>query len=214
MEIRVNFLDKLRLEARFDDFTVVTDQPIRYKGDASAPSPFDYFLASSALCAGYFVKLYCDTRKISTDNIRLSQNNVVDPVNRYKQILKIQVELPHEINEADRRGILRSIERCSVKRVVQEGPDFIIEEVDQLNGDAQSLLELHPLSKTNTFIAGKDFPVEQTIANMSRYYLIWASRSRSCHGVILFPMFGRYISVMRIHRCVSQMVKALPKKVH
>jgi ribosomal protein S12 methylthiotransferase accessory factor len=167
MEIRVNFLDKLRLEARFDDFTVVTDQPIRYKGDASAPSPFDYFLASSALCAGYFVKLYCDTRKISTDNIRLSQNNVVDPGNRYKQILKIQVELPHEINEADRRGILRSIERCSVKRVVQEGPDFIIEEVDQLNGDAQSLLELHPLSKTNTFIAGKDFPVEQTIANMS-----------------------------------------------
>ena len=168
MEIRVNFLDKLRLEARFDDFTVVTDQPIRYKGDASAPSPFDYFLASSALCAGYFVKLYCDTRKISTDNIRLSQNNVVDPGNRYKQILKIQVELPHEINEADRRGILRSIDRCSVKRVVQEGPDFIIEEVDQLNGDAQSPLELHPLSKTNTFIAGKDFPVEQTIANMSK----------------------------------------------
>ncbi len=167
MEIRVNFLDKLRLEARFDDFTVVTDQPVRYKGDASAPSPFDYFLASSALCAGYFVKLYCDTRKISTDNIRLSQNNVVDPVNRYKQILKIQVELPHEINEADRRGILRSIERCSVKRVVQEGPDFIIEEVDQLNGDAQSLLELHPFSETNTFVAGKDFPVEQTISNMS-----------------------------------------------
>ncbi len=37
MEIKVNFLDKLRLEARFDDFTVVADQPIRYKGDGSAP---------------------------------------------------------------------------------------------------------------------------------------------------------------------------------
>ena len=51
MEIKVNFLDKLRLEAKFDDFTVVADQPIRYKGDGSAPGPFDYFLASSALCA-------------------------------------------------------------------------------------------------------------------------------------------------------------------
>ena len=59
MEIKVNFLDKLRLEAKFDDFTVVADQPIRYKGDGSAPGPFDYFLASSALCAAYFVKLYC-----------------------------------------------------------------------------------------------------------------------------------------------------------
>ena len=45
MEITVNFLENLRLEAKFDDFTVITDQPIRYKGDGSAPSPFDYFLA-------------------------------------------------------------------------------------------------------------------------------------------------------------------------
>jgi len=37
MEIKVNFLDKLRLEAKFDDFTVIADQPIRYKGDGSAP---------------------------------------------------------------------------------------------------------------------------------------------------------------------------------
>ena len=36
MEINVNFLENLRLEAKFDDFTVVTDQPIRYKGDGSA----------------------------------------------------------------------------------------------------------------------------------------------------------------------------------
>ena len=43
MEIKVNFLDKLRLEAKFDDFTVVSDQPIRYKGDGSAPGPFDTF---------------------------------------------------------------------------------------------------------------------------------------------------------------------------
>ncbi len=167
MEIKVNFLDKLRLEAKFDDFTVVADQPIRYKGDGSAPSPFDYFLVSSALCAAYFVKLYCVTRNISTENIRLSQNNIVDPEDRYKQIFKIQVELPPEIPEADRRGILRSIERCTVKKVVQAVPDFVIEEVESLDADAQSLLTLKPASGGGTYIAGKDLPLEQTIANMS-----------------------------------------------
>ena len=167
MEIKVNFLDKLRLEAKFDDFTVISDQPIRYKGDGSAPSPFDYFLVSSALCAAYFVKLYCETRNISTENIRLSQNNIVDPENRYLQIFKIQVELPTDIPEVDRRGILRSIERCTVKKVVQEGPEFVIEEVDNLDADAQSLLTLTPSSDVSTFIAGKDLPLEQTIANMS-----------------------------------------------
>ncbi len=167
MEIKVNFLDKLRLEAKFDDFTVVSDQPIRYKGDGSAPGPFDYFLVSSALCAAYFVKLYCETRNISTENIRLSQNNIVDPVNRYQQIFKIQVELPSDIPEVDRRGILRSIERCTVKKVVQAGPEFVIEEVDNLDTDAQSLLNLQPTSDVSTIVTGKDLPLEQTIANMS-----------------------------------------------
>ncbi len=167
MEIKVNFLDKLRLEAKFDDFTVVADQPIRYKGDGSAPGPFDYFLASSALCAAYFVKLYCVTRNIPTDNIRLSQSNIVDPENRYKQMFKIQVELPADISARDRQGILRSIDRCTVKKVVQTGPEFVIEEVENLDADAQALLMLNPDAEASTYIAGKDLPLEQTIANMS-----------------------------------------------
>ena len=167
MEIKVNFLDKLRLEAKFDDFTVIADQPIRYKGEGSAPGPFDYFLASSALCAAYFVKLYCDTRKLSTEHIRLSQNNIVDAENRYQQTIKIQIELPAEISESDRRGIVNAIERCSVKKVVQAGPTFIIEEVESLDADAQALLTQPSSSEGQTYIAGKDLPLEKTIANMS-----------------------------------------------
>jgi ribosomal protein S12 methylthiotransferase accessory factor len=167
MEIKVNFLDKLRLEAKFDDFTVISDQSIRYKGDGSAPGPFDYFLASSALCAAYFVKLYCDARGISTENIRLSQNNIVDPENRYRQIFKIQIELPADMSAKDRQGILRSIDRCTVKKVVQAGPDFVIEEVENLDADAQALLAPNTGAEGKTYILGKDLPLEQTIANMS-----------------------------------------------
>ncbi len=168
MEINVNFLDNLRLEAKFDDFTVVTDQPIRYKGDGSAPSPFDYFLASSALCAAYFVRVYCLARDIPTENIRLSQNNIVDPENRYNQIFKIQVELPEDISDKDRQGILRSIDRCTVKKVVQTGPTFEIEPVENLGADAQALLMTKPEGGESTYIEGKDLPLEQTIANMTR----------------------------------------------
>ena len=167
MQIKVNFLDNLRVEAKFDDFTVVADQPIRYKGDGSAPGPFDYFLASSAMCAAYFVKVYCLARDIPTENIRLSQNNIVDPEDRYKQIFKIQVELPEGLSEKDRTGILRSIERCTVKKVVQTGPEFVIEAVDSLDDDAKALLTVGTDSDSETYIPGKDLPLEQTIANMS-----------------------------------------------
>ena len=167
MEIKVNFLDNLRLEAKFDDFTVTSDQPIRYKGDGSAPSPFDYFLASSALCAAYFIKVYCKARDISTENIRLSQNNIVDPEDRYNQIFQIQVELPDDISAKDREGILRSIDRCTVKKVVQTGPEFKIETVENLGADANALLMGQPEGDVSTFILGKDLPLEQTIKNMT-----------------------------------------------
>jgi ribosomal protein S12 methylthiotransferase accessory factor len=50
---------------------------------------------------------------------------------------------------------------------VQEGPDFVIEEVANLDADAQSLLTLKPNAGTSTHIVGKDLPLEETIANMS-----------------------------------------------
>jgi ribosomal protein S12 methylthiotransferase accessory factor YcaO/uncharacterized OsmC-like protein len=167
MEIKVNYLDNLRIEAKFDDFSVIADQPIRYKGDGSAPGPFDYFLASSALCAAYFVKVYCNSRDIPTENIRLSQNNIVDPEDRYNQIFQIQVELPESISEKDRKGIVRSIDRCTVKKVVQSGPEFKVEIVDSLENDAQAMLMGQSASGSSTYILGKDLPLEQTIADMT-----------------------------------------------
>mgnify|MGYP003684862819 FL=1 len=164
MEIRVNFLDNLRLEAKFDDFTITTDQPIRYKGDGTAPSPFDYFLASSALCAAYFAKVYCLSRNIPTDDIQVSQNNILDPENRYNQTFQIHVELPSSISERDRAGILRSIDRCTVKKVIQQSPTFNIIPVE--SSDNTPLLQAYQ-SDGNTMIVGKDLPLEQTIANMT-----------------------------------------------
>ena len=74
MQVNVHYLDNLKCEAIFDDFKVLSDQPVRYKGDGTAPGPFDYFLASSAMCAAYFVKVYCNARDISTDGIVVNQN--------------------------------------------------------------------------------------------------------------------------------------------
>lgn len=169
MQINVRFLENLKVEAKFDDFSLVADQPIRYKGDGTAPGPFDYFLASSAMCAAYFVKVYCLARNIPTEDIRLTQNNIVDPENRYKQIWTIDVELPESISAHDREGILKSIDRCTVKKVIQQGPEFQIKIHDVLGTDDAGLM-YKPSSadgETRTMILGKDASLEETIANMT-----------------------------------------------
>jgi ribosomal protein S12 methylthiotransferase accessory factor len=165
MQINVRYLDNLRIEASFDDFKIIADQPIRYKGDGSAPGPYDYFLASSAMCAAYFVKVYCNARDIPTEDIRISQNNIVDPENRYNQTFDIRAELPASISDKDREGILKSIERCTVKRVIQNSPGFKISPVDVLGKDIR--LDYETASTSNTMILGKDLSLEETITNMT-----------------------------------------------
>ncbi|WP_127717154.1 OsmC domain/YcaO domain-containing protein [Halobacteriovorax sp. HLS] len=168
MQINVKFLDNLRLEANFDDFSIITDQPIRYKGDGTAPSPFDYFLASSALCAAYFVKVYCIARGIPTEDIKLSQDNIINPENRYDQTFHIKVELPESISEKDREGILRSIDRCTVKKTIQASPKFDIETLNTLGVDDTLIYETSSKDGEQTMILGKDCSLEQTIETMTK----------------------------------------------
>jgi len=166
MQVNTRYLENLKVEATFDDYTIIADQPIRYKGNGQAPGPFDYFLASSAMCAAYFVKVYCLARNIPTEDIRVTQNNIVDPENRYKQTFHLQVELPESISQHDREGILKSIDRCTVKKVIQEGPEFKIEIIDVL-GQQSGLMYLgNTEPTTKTMIPGKDSSLEDTIKNL------------------------------------------------
>lgn len=124
MEIIVGMQENFKLTANFEGYTIYCDQPLSNNGEGSAPSPFDYFLASTALCAGYFVKAYCKTRDISTEGIKIIQNNVKDPENKFKHSFIIDVKVPEHFSDKDREGILRAIEGCSVKKAIQQLPQF------------------------------------------------------------------------------------------
>ena len=124
MEINVSYLGKQKINANFDGFNIVADQPLSNNGENTAPSPFDYFLASTAMCAAYYVKAYCDARNLSVDGIKISQVNTKDTENKYKQVFNIKVELPGSFSDKDKEGILRSVEGCSVKKAIQQIPEF------------------------------------------------------------------------------------------
>ena len=170
MEIKVNYLDNLRQEARFDDFTVIADQPIPYKRRWFSARTIRLFLASSALCAAYFVKSVLCARDIPTDNIRLSQNNIVDPETATNRFLKFRSNCLPTFLKKDRQGILRSIDRCTVKKVIQTGPEFIIEEVENIDADAQALLMPSLASKAAPIFRAKDLPLEQTICQYVQHF--------------------------------------------
>ncbi len=127
MEINVSYLGNQKINASFDGFNVVADQPVSNHGENTAPSPFDYFLASTSLCAAYYVKAYCDARILSVEGIKITQvNSKKDPENKYKQTFEIKVEVPASFTQKDKDGIARSVEGCSVKKAIQQMPEFLV----------------------------------------------------------------------------------------
>ncbi|MES9829891.1 MAG: OsmC family protein [Candidatus Thiodiazotropha sp.] len=122
--IQVSFTGGKRIQAKVGDYTIETDQPLKYGGEASAPAPFDLFLASLATCAGIYAWNFCESRKLSTEGMDLRMDCVNDE--KKKMIVKVtfRLTLPGDFPERYRSGIARAMELCTVKRHMMDTPEF------------------------------------------------------------------------------------------
>ena len=122
MEIRIDFPGGSRVDAHFGKFTVHTDQP----PIASAPTPFDLFLASIGTCAGIYVLGFCQQRGLSTDGMHIVQRIHVDPVTRMIDEIGLDIIVPPRFPEKYRESLIRSAELCKVKKHLEKPPTFNI----------------------------------------------------------------------------------------
>jgi putative redox protein len=120
MSILVTFPGGVKVDARLDDFVVSTDQPVRAGGEGSAPAPFGLFLASLATCAGYYVKVFCDSREIPSEGITLSMDTEHNPVEKMIGKIIIRIHVPAEFPEKYESAVINAAAICAVKRHLSE----------------------------------------------------------------------------------------------
>lgn len=120
MEIRIDFPGGSRVDAHFGNFTVPTDQP----PDATAPTPFDLFLASIATCAGIYVLGFCQKRDISTEGIEIIQHTQTDPASGMIEQIDIEILVPPAFPEKYYDSLIRAAELCKVKKHLEQPPRF------------------------------------------------------------------------------------------
>jgi ribosomal protein S12 methylthiotransferase accessory factor len=115
-----------RAVASYLGFEIATDQSVKYGGDASAPEPFDLFLASLATCAGAYVVGFCRNRDIPTDGIRVVQSWSRNSEGALAAV-DIRIEVPPEFPEKYHEALVRVANKCSVKKAIQNAPEFSVE---------------------------------------------------------------------------------------
>jgi ribosomal protein S12 methylthiotransferase accessory factor len=120
----VSFPGGKRVDAEYNGFTIRTDQSPKGGGEGSAPQPFDLFLASIATCAGIYVKGYCDTRGIPTENLALEMQVERDDEQHRIARLVLEITLPDGFPERHREAIIRAADLCAVKKHILDPPAF------------------------------------------------------------------------------------------
>lgn len=132
MEIRVSFPGGKRVDAEVGTQLVRTDQSAAHGGEASAPEPFDLFLASLATCAGIYVLGFCQARQLPTEGISLVQRQHFDADQRLERV-ELDILLPATFPEKYRMAVVRAAAGCRVKKLLAAPPDIVVA-AKQLDG--------------------------------------------------------------------------------
>lgn len=119
-------LDGAKIASRIDGkFLIETDQPAPL-GEDTAPSPYDFFLASFSACAAYYAQRYCRKWKLPHDGITVELESVFTPQHVLTDIhlkLKVPASFPREHLD----GLLRNAGACPVKKAMLAPPNVTLE---------------------------------------------------------------------------------------
>lgn len=127
MEIKITFPGGKKVNADINGLVIKTDQPVKYGGEGSAPSPFEHFLASIGTCAGIFVLSFCQERKIPAEKISLVERLEYGTTPEGKPFLdKIVIEIivPPDFPEKYHNALIKVADQCAVKKAIMDPPKF------------------------------------------------------------------------------------------
>ncbi len=120
--MRVYFPGGKKVYADYRGFTIKTDQPQKFGGEGTDPSPFDLFLASLATCAGYYVLSFCLERNIDTAGLEIRQSLLIDENTKTIDTVQMLVEVPASFPAKYHNALVRAAQQCSVKKHLDQPP--------------------------------------------------------------------------------------------
>ncbi len=126
MNMEITFGGNKKVNAEYNGHVISTDQPLQAGGDNTASAPFELFLASIGTCAGIYVKSFCDSRNISTDNIKIIQKMEYNPETRLIGKINLDIQLPADFPDKYRDAVINAANLCAVKKHLLSPPEISV----------------------------------------------------------------------------------------
>lgn len=120
----VIFAGNKKVNVLFNGFEIKTDQPVHAGGEGTAPTPYDYFLASLAACAGFFAISFFQTRNLNSEGFKIEVDYQWDKVKHKLSNVDIKLTLPKDFPEKYIQALEQTVNLCSVKKTIADPPEF------------------------------------------------------------------------------------------
>jgi putative redox protein len=124
VDMEVLFKDGNKVEANFEGFSVLTDQPKSEGGEGVAPWPFALFLASLATCAAFYAQGFCRAREIDQTGMKLTMRTFSDSEGKRLERVEMELKLPQGFPEKYEKAIVRVANQCAVKKAIMNPPEI------------------------------------------------------------------------------------------
>jgi uncharacterized OsmC-like protein len=122
MEIMVEYLGAVQFEVRARNHTIVCDQPEESGGFNEGMTPPELMLASLGTCAGYYAVEYLKARNLPGTGMRIRVTAEKAKAPARLASFRIEVQIPNELGERHREGILRAIHSCLIHNTLLNPP--------------------------------------------------------------------------------------------
>jgi len=120
--MNICFPEGKKVNAKFDDFEIKTDQSVYSGGTGEAPDPFSLFLSSIGTCTGIYVLRFCQKRNIPTDSLKLVLKTKENEKTGLVEKINITIHAGKEFPQKYKNAVLKVASLCTVKKHLENPP--------------------------------------------------------------------------------------------
>ncbi len=127
MSLSVKYLKEKKFEVICRSHRIIVDQPLSEDGTDQGMTPIELLNASLASCAAFYAVTFLKRRipTFSGLEVRSTWQYSEDP--HRVGTIHLSIVLPKSLSEYEKRGLLRTVEHCTVEHTLKHHPQVHID---------------------------------------------------------------------------------------
>jgi putative redox protein len=126
MSLIVKYLEGKRFEVTCRGHTIIADQPSSEDGTDQGMDPVEIFNAGLASCAAFYAMTFLSRRIKNLKGLEIQSSWFYSEDPHRIGEISLTVMLPFRLSESEKKGLVRTLEHCTIKNTLKHPPNIVI----------------------------------------------------------------------------------------